>query len=81
MRSIIFDNICKFREFLRMHILVHLQVVLVLQRIHINIEVVAQDERLDGKDPIPAEASPLGHHSNVLQPGELPSQVEKCQLR
>ena len=51
-----------------------------MQRVHINAEVVAEDEGLDSQDPRPVEPGPLRHDSNILQLGELPSQVEEGQL-
>ena len=51
-----------------------------MKRIHINAEVIAEDERLDSQYPRPAETRPLRHHPDVLQLGELPGQVEECEL-
>ena len=51
-----------------------------MQRVHINAEVVAEDEGLDSQDPRPAETGPLGHDANILQLRELPGQVEEGEL-
>ena len=52
-----------------------------MQRVHINVEIVAEDEGLDSQNPRPAETRPLWHNANILQLGELPGQVEEGQLR
>ena len=51
-----------------------------MQRVHINVEIVAEDEGLDGQHPRPAQTAPLRHHSNILQLGELSGQVEEREL-